>query len=594
MTEQKDKNYETQYYLNVFQPSVLPNESDLAEIKAYFSEDSNNIFEPKEIAIFEGWISNNVIDRSMNRLPLDTLKSLSETIVGKPKIIHHDVNRIPDGRFFKSRLEKVEIDDALKIIGAVPFKKKDFQRILEISSERDGGLYWLVATFYMLQGTEEEKAHVRKVRAGLLRDMSLSFYVPKRVAILEDDSEREVDQWSSQNVIDGKKVLFYEWRNSDDVRAEAVEGSHVFLGRLRGTISQQEDFQSVRDKFTLIINHYDGKTMKNDNFGTKVDSISISEIQFRNKDIDIENQYVMNDNFIQDSEWSAAYINSLEDDCFAVVENTGQKDDEGKTVPRSARHLPHHPKGKGHPGAGGELDMPHFRNALARLNQIKPVTKTISREGLIEKARKHLEAHRAKLEKETSEKSSYSKEIEPMDIKLAGFEKPFTLLPDSFEEDVTRLAQAVNNRLELLISENQQLRNDHQIMKNEIDKLRKFTDDFKQAFGEMTINQLAQLKADAAMLKDFLIKETLTFKRLAGFNVDEKSAEGFQKMSVETIMEMLNEFRSQVSNTPGYGWLAGNFEEKIQNESQKPEKDIDTELIDIEKFPAHYRKRFML
>lgn len=59
------------------------------------------------------------------------------------------------------------------------------------------------------------------------------------------------------------------------------------------------------------------------------------------------------------AEWDAAYINNLPDSAFAIVLPGGEKDDQGKTVPRNLRLLPHH-------NAQGAIDMPHLRNALSR------------------------------------------------------------------------------------------------------------------------------------------------------------------------------------------------------------------------------------
>ena len=64
----------------------------------------------------------------------------------------------------------------------------------------------------------------------------------------------------------------------------------------------------------------------------------------------------------QKAEWTAAYINNLPDSSFAVIEGGGKKDSDGKTVPRSLRHFPHH-------NAEGGIDLPHLRNALARAPQ---------------------------------------------------------------------------------------------------------------------------------------------------------------------------------------------------------------------------------
>jgi len=62
-----------------------------------------------------------------------------------------------------------------------------------------------------------------------------------------------------------------------------------------------------------------------------------------------------------EKEWDTEYINNLPDSAFAVISSGGEKE-EGKTVPRTLRHLPHHK-------SDGSLDIPHLRNALARLPQ---------------------------------------------------------------------------------------------------------------------------------------------------------------------------------------------------------------------------------
>lgn len=62
------------------------------------------------------------------------------------------------------------------------------------------------------------------------------------------------------------------------------------------------------------------------------------------------------------AQWTAAYINTLPDSSFAVIEPGAEKDAGGKTTPRSKRHLPYK-------DADGKVDLPHLRNALARLPQ---------------------------------------------------------------------------------------------------------------------------------------------------------------------------------------------------------------------------------
>ena len=60
--------------------------------------------------------------------------------------------------------------------------------------------------------------------------------------------------------------------------------------------------------------------------------------------------------------WTGAFINDLPDSSFLYVESGGSKDGEGKTTPRSLRHFPYK-------DASGKVDLPHLRNALARIPQ---------------------------------------------------------------------------------------------------------------------------------------------------------------------------------------------------------------------------------
>jgi hypothetical protein len=83
--------------------------------------------------------------------------------------------------------------------------------------------------------------------------------------------------------------------------------------------------------------------------------------------------------------WSTAYVNDLPDSAFLIVESGGKKDDEGKTVPRSLRHFPVRDD-------SGELDLPHLRNAIARIPQSKvPDFSADDKARLQERARRMLE-----------------------------------------------------------------------------------------------------------------------------------------------------------------------------------------------------------
>jgi len=67
---------------------------------------------------------------------------------------------------------------------------------------------------------------------------------------------------------------------------------------------------------------------------------------------------------IEKAQWTAAYINELPDSAFLFIEEGGEKDADGRTAPRALRHLPYRDQ-------DGKIDLPHLRNALARLSQTK-------------------------------------------------------------------------------------------------------------------------------------------------------------------------------------------------------------------------------
>lgn len=64
------------------------------------------------------------------------------------------------------------------------------------------------------------------------------------------------------------------------------------------------------------------------------------------------------------AKWTNEYINDLPDSAFLYIEKGGKKDKDKKTMPRTLRHLPIKSN-------EGKIDLPHVKNALARLNQVK-------------------------------------------------------------------------------------------------------------------------------------------------------------------------------------------------------------------------------
>lgn len=122
--------------------------------------------------------------------------------------------------------------------------------------------------------------------------------------------------------------------------------------------------------------------------------------------------------------WTRAFINSLPDAAFAVIEPAYKR---GETKNKNARHLPHHKASVKSPDENSSIDLSHYRNALARANQIQPVTDSISTEELRRRAQAHLNKHRSIL-KEGKEMPENEKDVvntpENDETKATGAPKP--------------------------------------------------------------------------------------------------------------------------------------------------------------------------
>jgi len=119
---------------------------------------------------------------------------------------------------------------------------------------------------------------------------------------------------------------------------------------------------------------------------------------------------------VEKADWTTEYINTLPNSSFAVIEPAYL---EGKTEDKNSRHLPFKDE-------NGEVDLPHYRNALARCNQIKPVTDSISEADLRSQAAAELEKYRDLLEENKSEKSTDEKILDALALiieKLSALDK---------------------------------------------------------------------------------------------------------------------------------------------------------------------------
>jgi len=114
------------------------------------------------------------------------------------------------------------------------------------------------------------------------------------------------------------------------------------------------------------------------------------------------------ENVLAEAQWTRAYINDLPSGSFAVVEPCANER-------KDARHLPYK-------DSTGKIDLPHLRNALARMDQVKSVCngndealRRKARAKLIPLAKKHLPGSKWTQEK-TVQEALAEKGIQGMDI----------------------------------------------------------------------------------------------------------------------------------------------------------------------------------
>lgn len=152
-----------------------------------------------------------------------------------------------------------------------------------------------------------------------------------------------------------------EWLNDVVVKAATFVGIPAYLGR---TPVLEVASQNLPDENYLHIEPSDG------NNGTKyfpfkdldgningrwlqsaLEKLPTSDLPDNIK-VQLENEikiYLES----QSAVWNTAYVNTFPDSCFLYIEQGGNKDSEGKTVPRSLRHFPYKDK-------DGKIDLIHL------------------------------------------------------------------------------------------------------------------------------------------------------------------------------------------------------------------------------------------
>ncbi|MDD5543910.1 MAG: hypothetical protein PHX83_12120 [Acidobacteriia bacterium] len=169
-------------------------------------------FQKSDVRVYHPFLANNFIDRDGERFPVKTLWAFAKTIVGKSLLPKgHDWGPPGNGRFYAADVKKVSVEETLALVGDGSDKLRS--QLAEIE-KRDGGVYWLVPSFFVLASDQE---FVRKMDAGIIKDMSIGF---------RGFSEPVKDE--------NGNVLWVEWVGQGGFEPEAVEASFVFLGSQLG------------------------------------------------------------------------------------------------------------------------------------------------------------------------------------------------------------------------------------------------------------------------------------------------------------------------------------------------------------------------
>lgn len=206
--------------------------------------------------------------------------------------------------------------------------------------------------------------------------------------------------------------------------------------------------------------------------------------------------------------WSTAFVNDLPDSCFLYISPGGKKDSEGKTVPRSLRHFPYK-------DASGKIDLPHLRNAIARIPQAS-ISGTL-KDSLQARARRMLAAQ-----------GGSPKGGKAVDELLRQFAERLgvSLAEDATEEQILGAAEELNKTIEPLRK-----------AKQEGERSRTFREAFPDEYKEMQKLRESRVEAEARVFSEDYRRFTIS----AGDGTI-KSAFGFSELVIDEIADVYKKF----------------------------------------------------
>lgn len=178
-------------------------------------------FQKSDFVVYNAWLCHNFVDRDRERFSKGILEDFQRTIIGKSLLEGHNHRGLGYGRFFSAEIVKIDKARAKEIIGE--WTHVNFDAHLDKVIARDGGLFFLVAKYYILKEGREDI--INDIDAGIISDMSIGFRAPDMNPVYDDD---------------GESVLWWEYVNTGTRTGEAIEASHVFLGAQPGARTRTE------------------------------------------------------------------------------------------------------------------------------------------------------------------------------------------------------------------------------------------------------------------------------------------------------------------------------------------------------------------
>jgi len=292
------------------------------------------------------------------------------------------------------------------------------------------------------------------------------------------------------------------------------------------------------------------------------------------------------------AKWTRKFINDLPDSAFAVIE----PDYPEKTQDKNARHLPHH-NGSGDLGknkSNKNLDLSHYKNALARANQIKPITDSISVEDLRAKAQAHLERHKDALDKanETMEKEvkqvaeeiknkdeqiEKKNELKESSEKKTQTEEKIEVKEESTETKTEEKSEVIETKVE---EQKNEVKEESQESKVEETKSEETKDKEPEVEPKETSEEK---KRDSAEEKtDLESISTQNKEEIVQEEKDEEKAQELETVEPKIVVKVISEYREVRTSTFIDGTPSGEDETKAYTKKITEYKDGTKDEIEEE------------